>query len=202
MVRKAVPKKIEADVLAACRRRCAICFGLNRVPRRRRGQIAHLDRNSANSSFDNLVYLCMSHHDEYDSKTSQSKGFTPDEVRRFRQELVAAVAAEYQPPRLAHTTDRAAPDPAPERLTIRELSGGDFSPPYRTSRTTTASRKQLKSCISGSGRATLAGGRLCTACPANSRRSSGLAASRRSGPAHLYGLGRPETSLRFVTGTW
>jgi hypothetical protein len=98
MVRKAVPQETQVEVLAACRRRCAICFGLNRDTSIKRGQIAHLDRDAANPSFDNLVFLCLAHHDQFDSKTSQSKGLTSDEVRRFRQELTTAIEHAWRQP--------------------------------------------------------------------------------------------------------
>jgi hypothetical protein len=98
MVRKAVPQETQVEVLAACRRRCAICFGLNRDTGIKPGQIAHLDRDAANPSFDNLVLLCLVHHDQFDSKTSQSKGLTSDEVWRFRQELTMAIEHAWRQP--------------------------------------------------------------------------------------------------------
>jgi hypothetical protein len=55
------------------------------------GQIAHLDRNNQNASEDNLCFLCLEHHDEYDSSTSQRKGLTQNEVRSYRQELHEAI---------------------------------------------------------------------------------------------------------------
>ncbi|MDH7972128.1 hypothetical protein QH494_08010 [Sphingomonas sp. AR_OL41] len=36
---------------------------------------------------DNLAYLCLDHHDQYDSRRSQSKGFTVGEVKQYRSEL-------------------------------------------------------------------------------------------------------------------
>jgi tetratricopeptide (TPR) repeat protein len=51
------------------------------------GQIAHLDRNNENNDPDNLVFLCLSCHDLYDSKNSQSKGFIPQEVKNYRGRL-------------------------------------------------------------------------------------------------------------------
>lgn len=51
------------------------------------GQIAHLDQDSLNSKFENLVYLCLDHHDKYDSSTSQSKGYTKKEVKSYRDDL-------------------------------------------------------------------------------------------------------------------
>jgi hypothetical protein len=98
MVRKAIPQETQGEVLAACRRRCAICFGLNRDTGIKPGQIAHLDRDAANPSVDNLVFLCLEHHDQFDRRTSQSKGLTSVEVRRFRQELIAAIEHTWRQP--------------------------------------------------------------------------------------------------------
>ncbi|HEX7092316.1 MAG TPA: hypothetical protein VF205_01460, partial [Nitrospiraceae bacterium] len=98
MVRKTVPQETQVEVLAACRRRCAVCFGLIRDTGIKPGQIAHLDRDAANPSFDNLVFLCLVHHDQFDSKTSQSKGLTSDEVLRFRQELTTAIEHAWRQP--------------------------------------------------------------------------------------------------------
>jgi hypothetical protein len=60
------------------------------------GQIAHLDQNNTNTKFENLVFLCLEHHNQYDGKTRQSKGLTKGEVKRFRDELYAFVATEAQ----------------------------------------------------------------------------------------------------------
>lgn len=51
------------------------------------GQIAHVDQDSANSTEENLVWLCFEHHDQYDSKTSQGKGLTEGEVLTYREAL-------------------------------------------------------------------------------------------------------------------
>jgi hypothetical protein len=53
----------------------------------RKGQIAHLNQDATDRRFDNLVYLCLEHHDEYDARTSQSKGYTADELRAYRDRL-------------------------------------------------------------------------------------------------------------------
>jgi hypothetical protein len=50
-------------------------------------QIAHVDQGPSNSNIDNLAYLCLEHHDPYDSKTSQSKGLTPNELVAYRTKL-------------------------------------------------------------------------------------------------------------------
>lgn len=88
MVRKKIPDNIQKEVLVSSRRRCCICYGLNRDISIKKGQIAHLDGdNNNNNKFDNLAFLCFDHHDEYDGKTSQSKNFTIKEVKKYRAEL-------------------------------------------------------------------------------------------------------------------
>ena len=121
MVRKAVPQETQVEVLAACRRRCAICFGLNRDTGIKPGQIAHLDRDAANSSLENLAFLCLEHHDQFDSRTSQSKGLTSDEVRRFRQELATAIDYAWRQPITFGSV--AAP---PDGVSGRWVHGNDF----------------------------------------------------------------------------
>ena len=91
MARKTTSPSSEADVLSNSRRRCCICFGLNRDLRIKSGQIAHLDKDSSNTAYDNLAFLCLEHHDAYDSRTSQSKNFTKAEVKRYRDELYMSV---------------------------------------------------------------------------------------------------------------
>lgn len=87
MPRKKIHATIETKVFMMSRRRCCICFGLEHDETRKKGQIAHLDRNPANNDPENLAYLCLEHHDEYDGRTSQSKGLTTEEVKGYRQEL-------------------------------------------------------------------------------------------------------------------
>lgn len=87
MARKKIPDDIQKEVLVTSRRRCCICYGLNRDISIKKGQIAHLDGDNENYKFDNLAFLCFDHHDEYDGKTSQSKNFTIKEVKEYRAEL-------------------------------------------------------------------------------------------------------------------
>ena len=90
--RPKVPNGTQTEVLTACRRRCCLCYYVDRVTTERKGQIAHLDQNRANNEIGNLVFLCLDHHDAYDGKTSQSKGYTEHEVRNYRDRLVADMA--------------------------------------------------------------------------------------------------------------
>ncbi len=90
--RESISKIIETEVLSRCARRCCVCYGLNGDHTEKSGQIAHLDRDSSNNSVRNLVYLCLVHHDQYDTRTSQSKGLTLGEVKLYRSQLHEAVA--------------------------------------------------------------------------------------------------------------
>jgi hypothetical protein len=92
-VRTPPTEQVETDILYASRRRCALCFGLYGDLTPKRGQLAHVERDAARSGFDDLCYLCLPHHDEYDSKNSQSKRFTPSELRRYRSDLYEYVSS-------------------------------------------------------------------------------------------------------------
>lgn len=78
---------VENEVLLRCRRRCCVCFGLYRDGRVKRGQIAHLFCRKERHELEDLAFLCLDHHDQYDSMTSQSKKLTANEIRVFRNEL-------------------------------------------------------------------------------------------------------------------
>ncbi|HYA41732.1 MAG TPA: hypothetical protein VEF34_10535 [Syntrophobacteraceae bacterium] len=95
MKRKPIAIDVQAAVLLRSRRRCCLCFGLNRDTSIKQGQIAHLDHDPANGAEDNLVFLCLDHHDQYDSTTGQSKNFTITEVKKYRLELYSAVKLAF-----------------------------------------------------------------------------------------------------------
>jgi hypothetical protein len=88
MARTRIPTENETSVLVESRRRCCICFALNRDTEIKSGQIAHLDRNNFNHSPANLAFLCLDHHDEYDTTTSQRKGFRIQEVKQHKEEML------------------------------------------------------------------------------------------------------------------
>jgi hypothetical protein len=87
--RKTLPASVETDLLTASRRRCCLCVFLNERDEVRKGQIAHLNHDPTDTRFENLVWFCLEHHDEYDGRTSQAKGITEGEVRRYRDRLYA-----------------------------------------------------------------------------------------------------------------
>jgi hypothetical protein len=89
--RQRVPSNTVAEVISSSRRRCCICYGLVGDLSLKRGQVAHLDRDPSNNDSDNLAFLCLDHHDVYDSRMSQSRGFAPKEIKKYREELYAAI---------------------------------------------------------------------------------------------------------------
>lgn len=97
MSRPKVPVETQTRVITLSRRRCALCFGLEGDLSVKRGQIAHLDHNPSNNELDNVVFLCLPHHDEYDSPTSQSKGLQLKEVKIYRESLYEAVSQYLEP---------------------------------------------------------------------------------------------------------
>lgn len=86
-MRKKIPINIETDLLLNSKRRCCLCSGLNGDFGQKDGQIAHLDKDSQNNKLDNLAWLCLFHHSNYDSITSQHKNYTLNEVKAYRSEL-------------------------------------------------------------------------------------------------------------------
>jgi hypothetical protein len=119
MVRAAISPEVQARILAESRRRCAICFGLDGDLERKKGQIAHLDKDAGNNAPANLAFLCFDHHDEYDSTTRQSKGLSRLEVLRYRDDLLAELerrwsVGEYFAP----------PPPSPISLVINIANSG------------------------------------------------------------------------------
>lgn len=87
MGRKPVTEATQTSIVLKSRRRCCLCFWLNGEDEVKKGQIAHLDWNSENNAEENLAFLCLEHHDEYDSTPSVSKGLRHPEVKRWRDEL-------------------------------------------------------------------------------------------------------------------
>ena len=86
-MRKRISKETETQVLLKSRRRCCLCYGLNFDSDIKRGQLAHVNHDSSDSMEANLAFLCLEHHDLYDSRTSQSKGLSMEELLQYRDIL-------------------------------------------------------------------------------------------------------------------
>jgi hypothetical protein len=60
----------------------------------KKGQIAHVDQDRSNNKEENLAFLCLEHHDEYDTKPSQSKNLTEREVKHYRDLLYRRIESQ------------------------------------------------------------------------------------------------------------
>ena len=83
--RSRLPKKLSNKLLVEANHTCTIC-GRPGV------QIHHIDGNSSNNSEDNLIVLCLKHHDEAErSKAGRglSANLTPDQLREYKRRLKA-----------------------------------------------------------------------------------------------------------------
>jgi len=96
--RKPISKAVETNILVNSKRRCALCVGLRGDLGEKKGQIAHLDQDRSNNLEENLAFLCFEHHNEYDSRTSQGKGLTIDEVKFYRDKLYAEIEMRLNSP--------------------------------------------------------------------------------------------------------
>lgn len=93
--RKKIASVVETKLLTLSRRRCCVCASLeNDTGVKTDGQIAHVDRNRTNNELDNLVYLCLRHHDMYDTVRRQSKGITANELKHYRSELYRSLGTD------------------------------------------------------------------------------------------------------------
>lgn len=90
---KHFPKEVETAVLLASKRRCALCFGLDGDTTENEGQVAHVDRNPLNVKRENAAWLCTRHHSRYDSRSRQTKGHTPEELRAYESMLFEYLAS-------------------------------------------------------------------------------------------------------------
>jgi hypothetical protein len=89
--RARINDKVLASVLVRSRRRCCLCFFLDHEREVKDGQVAHIDGRRSNNAEDNLVYLCLHHHDKYDSRAKQTRRLTADEIKHHRQKLYEAM---------------------------------------------------------------------------------------------------------------
>ncbi|HEY3217360.1 MAG TPA: hypothetical protein VGK93_12800 [Candidatus Eisenbacteria bacterium] len=68
------------------------------------------------------MFLCLEHHDQFDSRTSQSKGLTAGEIRRFQEELVSAIEHAWKQPVSFASADLESQD----AVSGRWIRGDDF----------------------------------------------------------------------------
>ncbi len=116
-----VHKDTQADILQAnSLRRCALCFDYKFDFNFKKGQIAHIDHNRSNNKPANLVFLCLEHHDEYDSSTSQSKGWTQEELKRSKKNLDAFIKKHREEILPEIMSSKASKPTADDKIIIKE----------------------------------------------------------------------------------
>ena len=123
--RRSLPKSAEAEVLIRSLRHCCLCYFHERIQSVRRGQIAHLNRDHNDHAADNLVWLCLDHHAEYDSRPSQSKGWKISEVRHWRDQMYSYLEQLHRTPVPPSENDPPPADAAAPRAPNDERDKGD-----------------------------------------------------------------------------
>ena len=86
MRRIPIPKNIEAEVLFESDHTCCICRNQSLNP-----QVCHIDNNPANNRKGNLIVLCLNHHDRASSKSTMSKSYTKEELKKYKREWESIV---------------------------------------------------------------------------------------------------------------
>jgi hypothetical protein len=87
-----IPDEIQHRIFDRSRRRCALCIHFNNDWGQKQGQIAHLDQDPSNVAEDNLAFLCLPHHNDYDTTPRQTKKLTIREAKTARDRLYEVVA--------------------------------------------------------------------------------------------------------------
>jgi hypothetical protein len=91
-LRTSVPRVVSDRVLFASDQRCCVCL-------RRGDHIHHLDGKPSKHSFENLVLLCIEHHDEVTTRGSGlRRRLTPGTLRLYRRHHYARVRASRSIP--------------------------------------------------------------------------------------------------------
>lgn len=78
--RRKIPEKVSASVVYKNDRACCVCH--KRLP----FQINHINRNPTDNREENLCVLCLNHHNQFESKSTISKGLTPELLRKYKVE--------------------------------------------------------------------------------------------------------------------
>lgn len=92
-----IPLTVVNSLFTSCHRVCALCWALERDGRAKEGQIAHIDRVNTNHKLANLCWLCLFHHNRYDTKMNQSKNFDKGELIRYKKDVEILVAESKLP---------------------------------------------------------------------------------------------------------
>lgn len=86
-----ITKEIETKLFVKSRRRCCMCAILEGDWNEKEVQIAHISRDASDSSYENLVLLCLRHHNLYDTKFKQTKNYTPSEIKKYKNKMIQSI---------------------------------------------------------------------------------------------------------------
>jgi hypothetical protein len=90
-----VDEVVAADVCFAVDLRCCMCEPINGLPPRiRNGQLHHLDEDPSNNDPDNLVWLCLEHHEDAGKVGRASRRLSPHTIRKYRALLQSRIATQ------------------------------------------------------------------------------------------------------------
>ena len=89
MSRPPVPKRLQQKLLYDSQYVCAVCQSDG-------CHIHHIDQDHSNNAEDNLIVLCVSHHNEAHTKRDHSKNLDSSALRDAKQKWNAAVQAKRE----------------------------------------------------------------------------------------------------------
>ncbi len=75
--RRDIPKPLEQQILYDSAFSCAVCSA-------RGAHLHHIDKNNSNNTYDNLILLCSTHHDDAHTHRELSKNLTADRLKTQR----------------------------------------------------------------------------------------------------------------------
>lgn len=84
--RKKIPKGTDTDIMFESDRTCCVCQTPHMDV-----QIHHIDGNPSNNAYENLVVLCLQHHNEAEKKGGFGKGLSPELIKKYRDEWYEVV---------------------------------------------------------------------------------------------------------------
>jgi len=87
-----IPKHIADSVLFEADRTCCVCRDKSRHV-----QIHHLDGDAANHSMDNLVVLCLEHHQEASVGGGFARGLNQTQITKYRDDWLKQVCNRRMP---------------------------------------------------------------------------------------------------------
>jgi hypothetical protein len=113
MPRVKVPINTQALVLFKANHMCSVCNDSSK-----KVIIHHIDGNSSNNNVENLIVICLQHHAEIESKSTVSKGFSIEEVKRYKNDWEQRV------------TNRRIAFELPEKIRLIRFDGSDTDTVY------------------------------------------------------------------------